>query len=267
MAIRCKDCGKKHGNNLTYCPYCTEPGLDNIEVRFQGDQAIEGKEFLMGMLDDVRQRLPDEDAFKTSGQIFFSSPKEIIERWGTDIRVSQYIETMKHLYEKLKLAAKECGHDPVCFVKILFEDGFPDGISVPDLKSEFFKKKSLRHIGFIIDIVVDPRMMFRKPDYIKGVIAHEIIEFSTKYNVWKEHIDEIKEPEDFTKLIRKYLKSGYFPPSKEYDEHEEIVNKETKRLGFEKEISIMEKLEITTEIFRSPSEVAEIEDWIRKKQK
>ena len=138
---------------------------------------------------------------------------------------------------------------------------------MPDLISNFFKKKSTRLLGFIIDIVVDARMTFRKDDYVKGIIAHEIIEFSTKYNVWKEHLDEIKEPEDFNKLVRKYLKSGYFPPSKEYDEHEEIVNKETKRLGFEKEISIMEKREITTENFRSPSEVAEIEDWMRKKQK
>ena len=135
MAIRCKHCGKKYGNRLTFCPHCT--GLQNIEVRFEGNQATGRKKFLMDMLDDVRQRLPDEDAFKTSGQIFFSTPDEIIKRWGTDSSDLQYIEAMKQLDEKLKLAAKECGHDPVCFVKILFEDGFPDGISVPDLKSEF----------------------------------------------------------------------------------------------------------------------------------
>ena len=44
------------------------------------------------------------------------------------------------------------------------------------------------------------------------------------------------------------------------------MNKEAKRLGFEKEISIMEKGEISTDNIRSDSEIAEIEDFIRKKQ-
>ena len=92
---------------------------------------------------------------------------------------------MKHLDEILTLALKVCRHgDHVCIFEILFESAFPDGVSVPDVKTEFLKSKSFRHVGFIIDIVIDLRMLFRSNDYVKGVIAHEIIEFSTKYNVW-----------------------------------------------------------------------------------
>ena len=236
-------------------------------VKFEGNYANGVKKFLQEMLDDIRQRLPDEDAFKTTGTIFFSSPEEILKRRENSSHLLPYTEKMKELDEKLKLTAKQCGTDLVCTAKNLFESDFPDGVSVPDVNSEFFKNKSLRHIGFTIDIVVDERMLFRRDEYVKGVIVHEIIEFSTKFNVWKEHLDEIKEQADVNKLVRKYLKSGYFPPSKEYDEHEEIVNNEANRLGFEKEISIMEKGELDTANIRSNSEVAEIVDWMKKSKK
>ena len=57
----------------------------------------------------------------------------------------------------------------------------------------------------------------------------------------RKHKGEIKKPEDVNQVLRKYLKSGYYPPSKEYAEHEVIVNREAKRLGFDKEIAVMEK--------------------------
>ena len=58
----------------------------------------------------------------------------------------------------------------------------------------------------IIDIVIDLRMLFRSDDYVKGVIAHEIIEFSTKYNVWKE-FDLLELGEITNKTAKKvYLK-------------------------------------------------------------
>jgi hypothetical protein len=264
MAQRCKHCGKKYGNQLASCPHCTR--LGNIEINFEGSYAIGVKKILQEILDDIRQRLPDEDAFKTNGIIFLSSPEEILKRDRLTEVGPQFMESMKQLDEKLKLAHVQC-RDLVCLAKILFESGFPDGVSFPAVKTEFLKHKSVRHIGFEIYIVVDQRMLFRSDDYVKGVIAHEIVEFSTKFNVWKEHLDEIKGSGDLQRLAEKHLKSGYFPPSKEYDEHEEIVNKEAKRLGFEKEISIMEKGEISTDNIRSDSEIAEIEDFIRKKQK
>ena len=57
-------------------------------------------------------------------------------------------------------------------------------------------------------------MIFRKSDYVKGVICHEIIEFTTKWNVWQEHKGEIKKPEDVNQVLRKYLKAdNIFYPS------------------------------------------------------
>ena len=167
MSIRCKNCGKKHGKQLASCPRCTR--LANIEVNFEGNYANGVKKFLQEMLDDIRRRLPDEDAFKTPGTIFFSSPEEIVRRRQSRFNTSQYIEKMKELDGKLKLAGK-CV-DLICVFKTLYESDFPDGFSVPDINREFIKTKSLRHIGFSIDIVVDQRMLFRGDAYVKGVIV------------------------------------------------------------------------------------------------
>ena len=69
--------------------------------------------------------------------------------------------------------------DAVCAM-----DDYADGYSVPVVL--LCDEDGLTVIGYIIDIVIDPRLMFRYDDYVKGVICHEIIEFTTKLNVWQE---------------------------------------------------------------------------------
>ena len=224
---------------------------ENVDVTFEGKKAEGYKELLSGLLDDIVQRLPDDDLFKTPGHIYFSTLEKIIERWEdpkNPHRVRpQYLESIKHADKQWKNLA-DILRDTQSVLDAFREMSlYADGCSTPIFRNE----DGYLVMEYIVDIVVDNRMMFRSDDYIKGTICHEIVEFTTKGIVFNEHKDEIKKIEDINKIFKKYLKSGSYPPSKEYDEHEEIVNREVKRLGFEKEIAVIEKGEITDDNIRS----------------
>jgi hypothetical protein len=228
---------------------------DQVDVIFEGvmPESDDVRKHLSDDLAVIVQLLPDEDAFKAPGTIYFSFPEEIIERWehnppsilGEEAPVDpRYLEMMKRTDKKLRSLTNIQDSDALYdALRSIDWNGSPDGYSVP--VSQWNRKKNrLESFGYVIDIVIDLRTIYRHPDYVKGVICHELVEFSTKWNVLREHKHEIKKFSDVKHVIRKYLKSGYMPPSKQYYEHEEIVNREAKRLGFEKYIAVMEKHEI-----------------------
>jgi len=226
---------------------------EQVDVTFEGKFATGAKKICSDWLDDIVQGLPDEDVFKVPGHIYFSSPAEIVERWehnppsilGVEaVADPRYLELMKWIDKQLWGLANIQDSDALYDALLSIDwSKSPDGYCVP-VANWNRKKNRLQGIGYVIDIVIDPRTIFRHPDYVKGVICHEIVEFTTKWNVWQEHKHEIKKIADANKVLRKYLKSGYLPPSKEYYKHEVIVNREAKRLGFEKYIAVMEKHEI-----------------------
>ena len=222
-----------------------------VDVTFEG--TIEGmgkiadgyKKWLFDLLDDIAQRLPDDIMMPKNIHIYFSTLEKIIERWedpenpNRDRVEPRYLESIKRADKQWKNLAGIIKNPKDLFEAWSEMPNFENGCSTPTFRNV----DGLLIIGCIIDIVIDFRTMYRHPDYVKGVICHEIAEFTTKWNVLQEHKREIKKIADVKNVLRKYLKSGYLPPSKEYAEHEEIVNREAKRLGFEKEIAVMEKHE------------------------
>ena len=230
---------------------------ENVDVTFEGtiegmgEIAVGYKKWLSGLLDDIVQRLPDEYLPKDI-HIYFSTLEKIIERWedpenpNRDRVEPRYLESIKRADKQWKNLAGMIKNPKDLFKAWSEMPNFENGCSTPTFRNV----DGSLVIGCIIDIVIDRHTVFRSDDYVKGVIIHEIVEFTTKGAVWKEHKDEIKKVEDIIKVIKKYLKSGYYPPSKEYAEHEEIVNREVKRLGFEKEVAVIEKGDITTDNIR-----------------
>ena len=228
---------------------------DQVDVIFEGvmPENDDVRKSLLDMLDDIVQKLPDEDVFTAPGTIYFSYPAEIIERWEHNppnilgeeaVPTPMYLERMKWINNQLNDLANIQDSDALYDALASIDwTAAPDGYCLPVGRWDE-EKNWLEFFGYVIDIVIDLRTVYRHPDYVKGVICHELVEFSTKWNVLREHKDEIKKPEDLNKILIKYLKSGYFPPAKQYYEHEEIVNRETKRLGFEKYIAVMEKHEV-----------------------
>jgi hypothetical protein len=231
---------------------------DQVDVIFEGvmTENDDVRKSLSDELDDIVQKLPDGDVFTTPGAIYFSSPAEIIERWehnppviktnvgSVEAQASpQYLERMKwinnQLYDLSNIRDSDALYDALDSIDWT---AAPDGNCQPVGRWDE-EKNWLEFFGYVIDIILDLRTLYRAPDYVKGVICHEFVEFSTKWNVLREHKDEIKKLEDINKILTKYLKSGYFPPAKQYYEHEEIVNREAKQLGFEKYIAVMEKFE------------------------
>ena len=258
MAQKCTHCGKKYGRQLKSCPFCSnnsnqdrlslENFFNNVEIKFEGELANKMSNFLLKTLDDIVQRLPNENAFKSPGTIYFSTLDNIVKRRKSGpirLKKTKYLQDIENAEKEWKNLAPIIGNNPDNLFDIVSTmREYPDGICFLDF---YLDSKDETSLKFDIDIVIDHRIHCRNDDYIKGVIIHELVEYSTKYNVLEEHNDEVTAVEDIGLILKKYLKSGYYPPSKEYDEHEKIVNQEVKRLGFEKEISIMEKYEFTKE--------------------
>lgn len=231
---------------------------ENVDVTFEG--TIEGmgeiadgyKKWLSGLLDDIVQKLPDEYLPKNI-HIYFSTLEKIIERWENPENPDYNRQKNSHFLKDIKRADKQWksragGLRNVADIFKAWNEisRYANGCSTPT----FRKEDNSLVMGCVIDIVIDRHTVFIPNDYQKGVIVHEIVEFTTKCAALKEHKDEIKKSEDIIKVLKKYLKAGSYPPSKEYDEHEEIVNREAKRLGFKKEIAVMEKGDITTDNIR-----------------
>ena len=167
---------------------------------------------LMSLLDEVVERLPDEWQFKTTGMIRFDTRQTASEFW----------QEFRHQW----------GHAPD------FSPVERDGNC-----EYYFSYNNRAESRYIITIIVDD-LDSRTDDYIKGLIVHELSEFSYPFRMYMENWDSLKKMKPKARLIMENrLTKVMFdePEGKEYQEHETEVNNEAIRLGFQKEIETLEE--------------------------
>ena len=164
---------------------------------------------LTPLLEDVIQRLPDEEQFQIKGQIAFRTRPEAVEFW-------------KIMRPKLGFAPDLIPHnrDGNCTYGI--------GPTVQDSM-------------YTITIIVD-NLDLRSDNYIKGLLAHEFSEMSYAWKVIQKEIPTLIKMKPRGRQIKmdQLTKQNSDPSSKEYAEHEKNVNDEAKRLGFQEEIDVLE---------------------------
>ena len=166
---------------------------------------------LISLLDDVVERLPNEWQFKTIGMIRFDTRQTALEFW----------QQFRHKW----------GHAPDFRLKL-------DGNCQYSYGTD---ERSRAGDRYIITIIVD-YLDSRTDDYIKGLIVHELSEMSYTCRKLLENLDSFKKmkPKARQVMMNKFTKSTSGPGSKEYQEHEDEVNNEAIRLGFQKEIDTLE---------------------------
>ena len=162
------------------------------------------------LLDEVVERLPDEEQFKITGMIRFDTRQTALEFW----------QQFRHQW----------GHAPDFRVNL-------------DGNCEYSYRWSDERIDdrYIITIIVD-YLDSRTDDYIKGLIVHELSEMSYPSRKLQENWDSLKKmkPKARQVMMNKWTKSTDHAESKEYQEHETEINNEAIRLGFQKEIDALE---------------------------
>ena len=166
---------------------------------------------LMSLLDDVVERLPNEWQFKTIGMIRFDTRQTASEFW----------QEFRHTW----------GHAPD------FSPVERDGNC-----EYYFSYNNRAESRYIITIIVDD-LDSRTDDYIKGLIVHELSEMSYPFRMYMENWDSLKKMKPKARLfMENQLTKVMFdePEGKEYQEHEDEVNNEAIRLGFQKEIDALE---------------------------
>ena len=165
---------------------------------------------LMSLLDEVVERLPDEEQFKITGMIRFDTRQTASEFW----------QEFRHKW----------GHAPD------FSRVEHDG------NCEYYFSYSNRSDSrYIITIIVND-LDSRTDDYIKGLIVHELSEFSYPFRMYMKNWDSLKKMKPKARLFmeNQLTKVMYDEPEgKEYQEHEVEVNNEAIRLGFQKEIDAL----------------------------
>ena len=102
--------------------------------------------------------------------------------------------------------------------------------------------ETIENSMFRITIIVD-NLEFRSNDYIKGLIAHEFSEMSYSWKTIQKEMPSLKKMGAKARQIKmeQITKQSSNPDSKEYAEHEQDVNDEASRLGFQEEIDKMEQ--------------------------
>ena len=166
---------------------------------------------IMSLLDEVVERLPDEEQFKITGMIRFDTRQTALEFW----------QQFRHQW----------GHAPD------FSPVERDGNC-----EYYFSYNNRAESRYIITIIVDD-LDSRTDDYIKGLIVHELSEMSYPFRMYMENWDSLKKMKPKARLIMENrLTKVMFdePEGKEYQEHETEVNNEAIRLGFQKEIEALE---------------------------
>ena len=165
---------------------------------------------IMSLLDEVVERLPDEEQFKITGMIRFDTRQTALEFW----------QQFRHQW----------GHAPDFRVNL-------------DGNCEYSYRWSDERIDdrYIITIIVDD-LDSKTDEYIKGLIVHELSEMSYPSRKLQENWDSLKKmkPKARQVMMNKWTKSTDHAESKEYQEHEDEVNNEAIRLGFQKEIDALE---------------------------
>ena len=166
---------------------------------------------LISLLDDVVEKLPDEEQFKITGMIRFDTRQTASEFW----------QQISHQW----------GHAPD-FSRVERDGNCEYRFSYSDRADD----------RYIITIIVN-ELDSRTDDYIKGLIVHELSEMSYPFRMYMENWDSLKKMKPKARLIMENrLTKVMFdePEGKEYQEHETEVNNEAIRLGFQKEIEALE---------------------------
>ena len=165
---------------------------------------------ITSLLDGVVEKLPDEEQFKITGMIRFDTRQTASEFW----------QQISHQW----------GHAPD-FSRVERDGNCEYRFSYSDRADD----------RYIITIIVN-ELDSRTDDYIKGLIVHELSEMSYPFRMYMENWDSLKKmkPKARQVMMNKFTKSTSDPGSKEYQEHEDEVNNEAIRLGFQKEIDTLE---------------------------
>ena len=165
---------------------------------------------IMSLLDEVVERLPDDEQFKIIGMIRFDTRQTALEFW----------QQFRHKW----------GHAPDFRLTL-------DGNCQYSYGTD---ERSRADDRYIITIIVD-YLDSRTDDYIKGLIVHELSEMSYTCRKLLENLDSFKKmkPKARQVMMNKFTKSTSGPGSKEHQEHEEEVDNEARRLGFQKEIDAL----------------------------
>ena len=162
---------------------------------------------LLSLLDEVVERLPDEEQFKITGMIRFDTRQTASEFW------QQFGHQWGHAPDFSRV-----GRDGNC--------------------EYYFSYSNRADSRYIITIIVND-LDSRTDDYIKGLIVHELSEMSYPFRMYMENWDSLKKMKPKARLIMENrLTKVMFdePEGKEYQEHEVEVNNEVIRLGFKKEM-------------------------------
>ena len=164
----------------------------------------------MSLLDEVVERLPDEWQFKTTGMIRFDTMQTASEFW------QQFSQQWGHAPDF------RVGRDGNC--------------------EYYFSYSNRADDRYIITIIVND-LDSRTDDYIKGLIVHELSEMSYPFRMYMENWDSLKKMKPKARQVRENQLTKVMydePEGKKYQEHEDEVNNEAIRLGFQKEIDALE---------------------------
>ena len=171
---------------------------------------------IRSLFDEVVERLPDEEQFKITGLIVIDTKQIVMELWNI----------WRHQW---KIAGPDFNLDLVGNCQYQPAGSF-DNMRKLDRAADWY----------VITIIVD-NLESKTDDYIKGLIAHELSEMSCPYRMLQENWDTLKKMEPAARPVMydKWTKANAVLGSKEYQEHEDDINNEAIRLGFQKEIDAL----------------------------
>ena len=163
---------------------------------------------IRSLLDEVVERLPDEEQFKMKGAFLFAPKEKARQFW------QEYMQNW--------------GSDGPNFAYAFYGECSWSYIS-PTISEDMY----------FITILVD-YLDSETDDYIKGIIAHELAEMSLPFRKMQENWDSLKKMKLKARQVKMdQLTSAGVPGSKEWQKHEEEVDNEARRLGFQKEIDAL----------------------------
>ena len=210
----------------------------HVKVEFNGLEETRplGKR-LSRLLDEVVQRLPDEEQFKLHGHIEFCTRETFIEKCEGLIHEIGNVGGLQMNMNDVKRAMIlwQQNVEPVDVAMGIIQPD-PDGHC---MVFPTFSKKTGDTNGSFYDMSLIADLYEHRPDvYIRGVIAHELAEMSHKMIALRENIDSLRKmkPKALNVMFQKITKTGMQAGSDEYKEHEKMVNREAIRLGFKKEM-------------------------------
>ena len=171
---------------------------------------------IRSLLDEVVERLPDEEQFKIKCRLIIFPRQIVMELW------KRYSPIWKIAGPDFNLdLVGNCQYQPA---------------------GSFYNMRKLDRAAdwYVITIIVD-NLESKTDDYIKGLIAHELSEMSCPYRMLQENWDMLKKMKPAARPVMydKWTKANAVLGSKEYQEHEDDINNEAIRLGFQKEIDAL----------------------------